>query len=209
MSKELRENTGKAELPRNERGEGRTVEEKLLRQLRMSGHFLRYQTEGRGGQRRVLAALSHREAISQRELMEQLEVKAGSLSEILGKLESRGLIVRKQNEEDRRNRDLSITPAGRQALEELSAQYRESAQGLFSGLEAGEREQLAALLSKLLESWEAQKTQPREGGCAACESRNCAECEKGKGCQGGKHGHRHSGEHHHGQHGGKGGHHSR
>ena len=77
MSKELRENTGKAELPRNERGEGRTVEEKLLRQLRMSGHFLRYQAEGRGGQRRVLAALSHREAISQRELMEQLEVKAG------------------------------------------------------------------------------------------------------------------------------------
>ena len=73
MSKELRENTGKAELPRNERGEGRTVEEKLLRQLRMSGHFLRYQAEGRGGQRRVLAALSHREAISQRELMEQLE----------------------------------------------------------------------------------------------------------------------------------------
>lgn len=152
------------------RKENRTIEEQLLRQLKMSGHFLRYQTEEKSGQRRVLAAISHEEGIGQRELTERLEVKAGSLSEILGKLEDKGLILRRPKEEDKRGRTLFITDAGREVLEELNRQYKESAQGLFAQLEDGEKEQLSALLQKLLTDWKEQKAQRAKDG-EDCEKR--------------------------------------
>lgn len=197
MSEEMKNTMNEAaqQAEKSERGKNRTVEEKLLWQLHKSGSFLRYQTEGRGGQRRVLAAIAHQDSVSQRQLMSLLEVKAGSLSEILGKLESRGLILRKQNQEDKRTYDLSITPAGLQALEELKAQYRESAQGLFASLEEEEKEQLSALLKKVLLDWKEKETKGRPSHGEDSENDEARKDHHGGG-------HRHGyGEHHRGEHG--------
>ena len=182
---------------KNPRGQNRTIEEKLLWQFHKSGNFFRYQAEGRGGQRRVLAAIAHEEGISQRELMERLEVKAGSLSEILGKLEERGCIRRRKNEEDRRNYNLFLTETGRAALEELNARHRESAEGLFAGLEEEEKQQLSDLLKKLLLSLKEQKAeQEAEKG----EKEHRKEGGRGKHAHGEKHWEAHS--HKAGKHGG-------
>lgn len=185
---------------KNPRGQNRTIEEKLLWQLHKSGNFFRYQTEGRGGQRRALAAIAHEEGISQRELMERLEVKAGSLSEILGKLEERGCIRRRKNEEDRRNYNLFLTEAGRAALEELNARHRESAEGLFAALEEEEKQQLSALLKKLLLSLKEQKAEQE----AEKEERGGREHRKKDGCGKHAHGEKHWEAHSHkaGKHGG-------
>lgn len=110
-------------------------------------HLLRH-GEARGmGQGRILTILSQTDEISQRELQEHLGIQPGSLSEILGKLESRGQIHRSRDEQDKRKATLRITDAGRQALEAVSQSEQKDP---FAALSAEEQETLRTLLNKVL-----------------------------------------------------------
>lgn len=66
-----------------ERRHGFVIEEKLQGQLRACGHFLHYNMGQKVGQARILTVLLERGIITQRELQDILEVRSGSLSEIL------------------------------------------------------------------------------------------------------------------------------
>ena len=112
-------------------------------------HLLRHGEAGGMGQGRILAILSQAEEISQRELQEQLGIQPGSLSEILGKLESKGQIQRSRDEQDKRKATLRITDAGRQALEAVS---RSEQKDPFAVLSAEEQETLRTLLNKVLDA---------------------------------------------------------
>lgn len=133
-----------------------TMDEKLLHQLRSCGHFLRFQTGGKGGQRRILSILAEKGSMTQRELMELVEVRSGSLSEILAKIEDQGFIARTQNEQDKRNVDISLTEEGKAHAESLKANHAEMVAGLFSGLSEEEKQQLLVLMEKLRNTWEKQ-----------------------------------------------------
>ena len=87
-------------------------------------------------------------SLSQRELTELMGVMPGSLSELLGKMEFRGLITRIRLEEDRRKVTVSLTEAGKEKAAERG--HRD----IFSALDESEKEQLKALLKKLTEAWE-------------------------------------------------------
>ena len=89
------------------------AEEQMVIKLHKVHYGLRHNAESRGGQGRILSLLLRRGGISQRELMDIVSVRAGSLSEVLGKLEENGWISRAPNEEDRRRADISLTPGGR------------------------------------------------------------------------------------------------
>ncbi len=65
-------------------------------------------------QDRALKAISSQEGISQRDLMEQMDVRPSSMSELLTKLEGSGLIERRQNPSDRRQVQLYLSNAGRE-----------------------------------------------------------------------------------------------
>lgn len=80
-------------------------------------------------------------------------MKPGSLSEILGKLENAGYIVRSKNEQDRRGVNIAITDEGKEAMEALKRQHEDNMQGMFGALDDGEQQQLLALLDKLLDAW--------------------------------------------------------
>lgn len=135
----------------------------LLMRLRACGHFLRHRTEGKGGQRRILAILGEHNPISQRELTEILHIQPGSLSEILGKIEGNAWIERRQNEADKRNVDISLTQQGAAALEEMNERHGRAAVNLFAELSQAEIEQLSALLDKLLGAWRAQDHRGHKG----------------------------------------------
>ena len=62
---------------------GFVIEEKLQGQLRACGHILHYNMGQKVGQARILTVLLERGIITQRELQDILEVRSGSLSEIL------------------------------------------------------------------------------------------------------------------------------
>ena len=101
------------------------------------------------GVRRVLRLLELGDgSLSQRELTELMDVQPGSLSELLGKMEFRGLITRERDEQDRRKVTVSLTEAGK----EKAAQRGK--RDIFAALDESEKEQLKAILSKLVASWE-------------------------------------------------------
>ena len=101
------------------------------------------------GVRRVLRLLDlGGGSLSQRELTELMDVRPGSLSELLGKMEARGLISRIRSGEDHRRVTVSLTEAGAAKAAERGPR------DLFAVLTDGEKEQLKALLAKLTASWE-------------------------------------------------------
>ena len=129
----------------------RIEESGLAELLDMAGRMARHRPDAgpARGQNLILSILAGREALSQRELQQMLGVQPGSLSEILTKLERKGLITR-EKAEDRRGNLLRVTDAGRQAMTEPDPSSEDA---LFAALTPEEQDSLRALLQKLLEDW--------------------------------------------------------
>lgn len=148
-------------------GGEQTMDARLAGLLRMCGHTLYHMGGGKNGQLRLLAILSRHGEVSQRELTERLDIQPGSMSEILAKMEQRGLIERTPMESDRRTFSVRITEAGAQELRALREQNDIAAEELFVCLSDGEKETLASLLERLTSSWREERGMGRRGrGCA-------------------------------------------
>ena len=135
------------------RPETLSQDERLIHNLRRCGHYLRHHTEEKGSQRRVLFLLHRRGSMTQKDLLEIMGVRAGSLSELLSKLEAKGCIAKEKSETDKRNYNVTITPAGLEALEELQQQYKISMSALLAGFPDGDKEKLNTLLEQLQATW--------------------------------------------------------
>lgn len=116
----------------------------MLRRMDMMGRGGRAFGGMRAGQGRVLRILTLRSPMPQRELAYMLGVRPQSLSELLGKLESAGLVERKRDETDRRTFNVEITEEGRTA--ESGFQEMEDP---FDVLSEEERDQFGDLLDRV------------------------------------------------------------
>lgn len=119
--------------------------------MRTCGRYLYLRSGKRAGQRRILAILKSRNKMTQKELQDILRIQPGSVSEILAKLEERGLIQRGKDDEDKRRCILELTEAGAEAAM-LQEQQEEGRPG-FDALNGEEQEELKKLLGKLLRDW--------------------------------------------------------
>jgi DNA-binding MarR family transcriptional regulator len=124
------------------------------------GHL--YHDPARHAQGHILSILDASEHLGQRELLERLHIRSASLSELLFKLEKNGDIIRRRSERDRRNFILHPTEQGRMKVAEHHRHRQQSAERLFSILSDAERESLTALLTRLLDAWEAGETRRGE-----------------------------------------------
>lgn len=123
-------------------------DEQLSRYLRRCGHVLYHQSHH--SQQDAVLALLVQGPMSQKQIQEHLSTKAGSVSELISKLEGKELVQRNRDERDHRRVVLSLTEKGKLAAlihEERPADH------LFAAFSPGEKETLSALLEKLLESW--------------------------------------------------------
>lgn len=103
------------------------------------------------GQEKILRILVEEESISQRKLQEILDIKPGSISEILTKLETRGLLIREKSEADKRAVIIRITEAGKAAAA-IKAEPIVS-ETIFDCLEEEEKNILRQLLKNMLDVW--------------------------------------------------------
>ncbi|MGD9211332.1 MAG: MarR family transcriptional regulator [Desulfobacteraceae bacterium] len=101
----------------------------------------------------VFSIIKEHGSIKQRELLELLDVRSSSLSEVLGKLERNGLIVRKKDEDDKRGFIVSVNENA-DSLFQQKDEFQQDANALFAGLQKDEQQQLAALLNKVIHSLE-------------------------------------------------------
>ena len=135
---------------------------KLIWNLRDTGRTMRRTSEGRGSQKRVLIVLLETGRITQKALTERLGIQPGSASEVIGKLETAGLIVRSPSESDRRTTDVRLTEKGRAAAEEARAEREARHMQLFACLSDGEKQTLLSLLEKVNLAWGLPEEEPED-----------------------------------------------
>lgn len=129
---------------------------RILHGLGFCGHYMHFHGGGISGKAPIVCLLAKQPIgeLSQQELGMHFDLKPGSLSEILSKLELGGLIERSRNPKDRRQLTIRLTDAGwEKARVEQAARIRFREQA-FSALTHDEREQLAEMLEKIRVTWE-------------------------------------------------------
>lgn len=128
---------------------GKREEDDLTSKMIKCSQLLTHKTGKKHGQERILKILDHHTSLSQKELQEKLHIEAGSLSEILSKLERNGMIEKKRDEQDRRKMIITLTSKGQHVIEHR----KNNDQDLFDMLDETESKQLNDLLDKILQSW--------------------------------------------------------
>lgn len=137
---------------------GKDMNDNLILTLRDISHMMRMQYEGKASQKRILILLHEAGTITQKELTERLGVQPGSASEILSKLENAGLIIRTQNETDRRTTDIQLADAGKKLALEAAEQRQKRHEEMFFCLTTEEKTTLLSLLEKICTDWEHRYT---------------------------------------------------
>ena len=127
-------------------GERPALEDDSLRSLLIRAAQSMHHPRAGASQELVLRILDREGSPDQQFLLRELRVRPGSLSELLGKLEQKGLIERERSESDRRRVIVRLTEAGRQALTPGEI----SADDPFAVLTDEEQTALRALLGKVL-----------------------------------------------------------
>jgi DNA-binding MarR family transcriptional regulator len=83
-------------------------------------------------------------------LMRTALVTSGAITQRLDRLEERGLITRERSRDDGRAVVVSLTDAGREALDAALPEHLDTERKLLEGLSDDDREQLAGLLRRFL-----------------------------------------------------------
>ena len=104
----------------------------------------------------LLEALRDQEELTVGMLAEAAGVAAPTATRMLDCLARDGHVDRRHSEEDRRSVLVSLTPAGRVAVQAAHEQVSAWRRRVFESLEPEEREQAAALLDRLSEAMEVQ-----------------------------------------------------
>lgn len=129
------------------------TDDKLIKNFRNLGHTIRFAFGGKGSQERILSVLYKKGNMTQRELTEHIGIQPGSASEVIGKLENAGWILRTPSSTDRRTADIELTDSGRikagEAIRRRSIRHQE----MLSCLSEEEKEVLLTLTEKLNEDW--------------------------------------------------------
>lgn len=97
----------------------------------------------------VLEAVLHQGALSHRDLGHKLLTSPGNLTDVVDKLEARGLVVRVRGHLDRRRVLVDLTAAGRLLIEQVFPRHAADIAQAMAGLDGTELVQLDALLRKL------------------------------------------------------------
>ncbi|MGN0568373.1 MAG: MarR family winged helix-turn-helix transcriptional regulator [Acutalibacteraceae bacterium] len=130
------------------------INDKLIMNLRDLSHVMRSLYEGKGSQKRILIVLNEVGTITQRTLTERLGIQPGSVSEVIAKLESAGLVSRMPSDADRRTADISLTREGKELAVQAAEKRKHRHEEMFSCLSSDEKAQLLLLLEKVNTDWE-------------------------------------------------------
>ncbi|MBR0138199.1 MAG: MarR family transcriptional regulator [Erysipelotrichaceae bacterium] len=120
--------------------------DKLTKEMVLAARFMKgYQNRPRG-QETILKVLAEEEKLQQQDIQQYLQVSPGTVSEMISKLEHKGLVERKRSAEDRRAVEISLTENGKEYLNTLT---QEDQDDVFAVLSEEEKETLYEILVKL------------------------------------------------------------
>ena len=97
----------------------------------------------------VLEGILHKGPMTHRELGRKVLTSAGNMTDVVDKLEGRGLVRRVRAAADRRQVRVELTEAGRALIEDLFPRHARDIARAMAGLQRAELTQLGTLLRKL------------------------------------------------------------
>jgi MarR family 2-MHQ and catechol resistance regulon transcriptional repressor len=97
----------------------------------------------------VLEELLHKGPLPVNTIGGLIRLTSGSITAAVDRLESKGLVERRNNPADRRARVVHLTASGEQLISSAFADHEAAMERATSGLTANERVEAAALLKKL------------------------------------------------------------
>lgn len=98
----------------------------------------------------ILVALRERPGLDASALGKLIAVDQATLASVLQRLTARDLVVRGPREGDRRVKELAITPAAAQLLDEVDAEAAKVKREILAPLAPAERKQFVALLERFI-----------------------------------------------------------
>jgi MarR family 2-MHQ and catechol resistance regulon transcriptional repressor len=117
----------------------------------------------------VLEAVLHKGPLTQRELGRKVLTSAGNMTDVIHKLQRRGLVARGRKPGDRRAVRVELTDEGRRVIEGLFPRHAQSIATAMNGLTSGELRELGQLLRRL--GMAAAETEPLADAGAASQLR--------------------------------------
>lgn len=114
---------------------------------------------------RTLSVLADNDGATSRELCEILDVRPSSLSELLGKMEEHGLVIRRTSDEDKRAAQVLLTDEGKAAAAGLKEDMEKHASEFSACFTDEEAEQFCSLAAKLIAHLEATAPEGEGGHC--------------------------------------------
>ena len=128
---------------------------RILQGLGFCGHYMHFHGGGRSGQMPILCMLDRNGSrMSQQELGGRFDIKPGSLSEILSKMETSGLIERTRDPKDRRQLFVQLTDEGLSAAHKAHEDRERFRQQAFVALSPEEQDKLIDMLDRIRVTWE-------------------------------------------------------
>lgn len=100
----------------------------------------------------VMQVLFNKPGMDQVTLAAEIGTDRDTTSNVLGRLESRGIVKRVIDQEDRRNKRAYLTPHGKKMISKMSQQIKLSHDKLLEPLSEKEKVLFVSLLSKLVEA---------------------------------------------------------
>lgn len=100
----------------------------------------------------VLAAIRAREGASQTDITELTGVDRSTLTDLIGRLQSRGLVLRNRAKHDARSYEVHLTTAGRDALESAAPIALAAEELLTRALSVADRKAFTQLLRAIVAS---------------------------------------------------------
>ncbi len=128
----------------------------LWKVLNQTAHYMHYRKTSYRGRIKALEILKEagQEGLGQKELAVVMDIQAGSLSELLQKMENDSLIIRTKDNHDKRNSIVYATQYGLEQLIIMTEERKQRASEMFAVLTDTEKQQLDHILNKLNEDWQ-------------------------------------------------------
>jgi len=111
----------------------------------------------------VLEVILHKGPMMHRDLGRKVLTSAGNMTDVVDKLEARGLVRRVRAADDRRQVRVELTDTGRSLIERLFPRHAEDIARAMAGLDSGDLDRLGDLLRRL----GIAAARPAPGGLAA------------------------------------------
>lgn len=124
---------------------------KIVDYIAKCGRFFHFKM-GSGRYRLLTVILEHGGSISQKELQDELEIKSGSVSEIIGKFAQDELVEKRRSAKDGRQMTLCLTGEGAAQAVSVRESYERRAENIFEGFSEEDKQELLRLLERLYEN---------------------------------------------------------